>query len=131
VLPEPVPQIRNPSASEPDLIPNEDFWFAEGVLWADLGEFAAYRGIRLNAFYFGRDPLAAYEREAIELTDVVQNSGYADDTLYVFIDSRLWDVAKSQKRDGDVVGLLDGIPIVAPNLRSCTQCPLGEVTPVS
>jgi hypothetical protein len=29
-----------------------------------------------------------------------------------------------------VVGLLDGIPIVAPGLGNCETCPLGEVQPV-
>lgn len=130
VLPSPTPQLRNPSPLEFQLTPNEDFWFGEGVLWAELGEFAAHRGIHLNAFYFGRDPLAGYEREAIKLTKLVRTNSYADSTLYVFVDSELWNIAKSQRRRNDVVGLLDGIPIVAPNLNSCTQCSLADVQAV-
>jgi len=130
VLPKPSPNLSNPNPGEDQSTLNDDFWLAKRVLWADLGEFAAYRGIRLNAFYFGRDPMNLYEREGADLARAVTRSDYRNDTLYVFIDSALWNEAKSKRRPQDVVGLLDGIPIVAPNLASCVTCTLVDVLPV-
>ncbi|MFM7891099.1 MAG: hypothetical protein ACKO8V_04240, partial [Actinomycetota bacterium] len=60
----------------------------------------------------------------------IMTNTYQDDTLYVFTDSELWNQAKTFRRDQDVVGLLDGIPIVAPNLRACTSCSFDDVVQV-
>lgn len=130
VLPRPAPNLENPSGGQDQSTLNEDFWFAKRVLWADLGEFAAFRGLAMNAFYFGRDPRSQYQLEASDLKRVVENQSYQSDALYVFIDSALWNQAKTFRRDQDVVGLLDGIPIVAPNLRACTSCSFDDVVQV-
>jgi len=130
VLPGPTPVIQNPGPDDVQTNYNDDFWFAKRVLWADMSEFAAYRGISLNAFYFGREPMDLHAREGAKLREIVQSNGYRDDTLYVFTDSALWNQAKTVRRSQDVVGLLDGIPIVAPNLRECSACPLDDVSPV-
>lgn len=130
VVPGPTPIIQNPGPGEDQSNFNDDFWFAKRALWADMGEFAAYRGMSLNAFYFGREPMNLYAREGEKLAQVVTTNTYRDDTLYVFTDSALWNRAKTFRRPDDVVGLLDGIPIVAPGLGNCETCPLHEVQPV-
>jgi hypothetical protein len=130
VVPGPTPIIQNPGPGEDQTNFNDDFWFAKRALWADMSEFAAYRGMSLNAFYFGREPMNLHARGGEKLAQVVKTNEYRDDTLYVFTDSALWNRAKTFRRPGDVVGLLDGIPIVAPGLGTCETCPLGEVQPV-
>ena len=130
VLPGPSPVIQNPGPGGDSTKYNDDFWFAKRVLWADMSEFAAVRGISLNAFYFGREPMDSYAREGAKLRKVIMTNTYQDDTLYVFTDSALWNQAKTFRRDQDVVGLLDGIPIVAPNLRACPSCNFDDVVPV-
>ena len=130
VVPGPTPIIQNPGPGENQTNFNDDFWFAKRALWADMSEFAAYRGMSLNAFYFGREPMNLHARGGEKLAQVVETNAYRDDTLYVFTDSALWNRAKTFRRPGDVVGLLDGIPIVAPGLGNCETCPLGEVQPV-
>lgn len=101
---------------------NPDFVDREGRLWRDLGTFALAHHLRLNSFYFARVPTAQFVQDRANLTYVVQTGNYRSDTLYVFIDSDLWEIAKTIHRATDLVGILDDIPIVAPGLADCEEC---------
>jgi len=130
VVPRQSPHLDNPRPEQDQTQYSDDFWFAERALWADLGELAVRTKMSLNAFYFARNPANEYEIEAAKLRSIVANNGYREDTLYVFIDAPLWNIAKSTHRESDAVGLLNGVPILAPGLRECTSCALGDLVPV-
>src|SRR3546814_13554149 len=49
------------------------------------------------------------------------------DSLYVFQDDGLWELALSQLQPSDVAGTVDGFRIVAPRLRNCTDCDASAV----
>jgi len=116
--------------NEPSLDPtNPDFLAHEGRLWRDLGTFALRHNIQLNSFYFAREPVAQLAQEAAKLGSVVRTGNYRTDTLYVFIDSNMWESAKTRHRATDLVGILDGIPIVAPGLVGCVECNLTNFLP--
>jgi hypothetical protein len=66
--------------------------------------------MKLNSFYFSREPVTQNQSEARVLTEVVNLGEYRSDTLYVFIDSKMWEIAKKQKQSE--VQNLDGISIV-------------------
>jgi hypothetical protein len=34
----------------------------------------------------------------------------------------MWEIAKQTLANNDLMGVLDGVPIVAPGLESCTAC---------
>ena len=50
------------------------------------------------------------------------------DTLYVFIDSALWNFSKAHHREGELLGVLDSVPILAPGLMPCSKCDLSGFT---
>ena len=62
---------------------------------------------------------------------IVQTSNYRSDTLYVFIYSDMWESAKANHRATDLIGILDGIPIVAPGLEGCEDCDFTNFVPLS
>lgn len=130
VLPRQSPHLDNPRPEQDQTQYSDDFWFAERALWADLGELAVRNKMSLNAFYFARSPANEYEVEAAKLRSIVANNGYRKDTLYVFIDAPLWNQAKAIHRRTDAIGLLNGVPILAPGLTNCTSCSLADLVPV-
>ena len=86
--------------------------------------FAAEHRMRINFGYFARvdaEKLLA-ARTALE-TEIVANR-LRPDTLYVFESAPLWNMATSQKRPADVVGVLDGFRVIAPALAECRACDL-------
>lgn len=116
----------------PRLYPtNPDFIAIEGMLWRDLGIFALRYHLQLNSFYFSREPTAQLAQEVAKLEVVVSTGEYRTDTLYVFIDSDMWESAKTQHRATDLVGILDGIPIVAPGLVDCDICNFTDFVPMA
>lgn len=109
--------------NKPHLSPtNPDFVDREGRLWRDLGTFALAHHLKLNSFYFARVPTVQLAQDAANLITVVETGNYRSDTLYVFIDSDMWESAKANHRATDLVGILDDIPIVAPGLADCEEC---------
>lgn len=123
--------LDNPSPGQDQSNFSDDFWFAERQLWADLGEFAVRNKMSLNAFYFARNPTREYAKESRDQEVMVSANLYRDDTLYVFVNARLWNKAKLSYRKDDAIGLLNGVPILAPGLHECTDCSLGDLVPVS
>ena len=47
---------------------------------------------------------------------------YDKDALYVFEGDALWQKAIAQRRDGDAIGVVDGIRVLAPGMGSCKAC---------
>jgi len=93
----------------------------DGILWRDLGIFALQYNLQMNAFYFSRTP-SSYESDAVVIRQMVASGRYSKDSLFVFLDPALWSKAKNFHSEQDLVGTLDGIPIVAPGMRSCNSC---------
>jgi hypothetical protein len=103
-------------SDNPILYPtNPDFSSPEGsFLWREMGVFAIRHQMKLNSFYFSREPITQNEFEAKELSATVINGEYRKDTLYVFIDSNLWEISKKFSDTLPPKGVFDLIPIVAP-----------------
>ena len=96
---------------------NPDFAAPEGsFLWREIGVFAVKHHMKLNSFYFSREPVTQNQSEAKVLTEVVNLGEYRSDTLYVFIDSNMWEIAKKQNSAESLVQVLDSVPILAPNM---------------
>ena len=95
---------------------NPDFAAPEGsFLWREIGMFASRHGMKLNSFYFSREPATQNESEAKVLSAIVDSGSYESDTLYVFIDSQMWESAKQKSSEFAFFGVLDSIPVLAPN----------------
>ena len=114
-----------PAAHKPRLFDsNPDFLNTSGWLWRDIGVLGQKYDWKLNSFYFGRVPEAAFVKENVELDERVQSGGYDSSVLYVFIGSDEWEMAKKSVKGADLIGTLDGVPIVAPGLSDCNSCDL-------
>jgi hypothetical protein len=96
---------------------NPDFAAPEGsFLWREIGVFAVKHHMKLNSFYFSREPVTQNQSEVKVLTEVVNLGEYRSDTLYVFIDSKMWEIAKKQNSAESLVQVLDSVPILAPDM---------------
>jgi len=70
--------------------------------------------MKMNSIYFSREPAIQNQSEARVLTDVVNLGEYRSDTLYVFIDSKMWEIAKVDTESSSKLMVLDSVPILAP-----------------
>ena len=96
---------------------NPDFAAPEGsFLWREIGVFAVKHHMQLNSFYFSREPTLQNESEARLLRTTVNTGEYRKDTLYVFIDSNMWEIAKQKDSGSAFVEVLDSVPVLAPDL---------------
>jgi hypothetical protein len=104
---------------------NPDFVAPEGsFLWREIGLFAIQNKMSLNSFYFSREPALQNKTEARAISEAISLAKYRVDSVYIFIDSAMWEIAKQTLANNDLMGVLDGVPIVAPGLESCTTCDL-------
>ena len=96
---------------------NPDFAAPEGsFLWREIGVFAVKHHMQLNSFYFSREPTSQNESEARLLRTTVNTGEFRKDTLYVFIDSNMWEIAKQNGTGSAFVEVLDSVPVLAPDL---------------
>jgi len=92
-----------------------DFTPPEGsFLWREIGVFAVKHRMKLNSFYFSREPAMQNESEAKVLSATVNSGSYRSDTLYIFVDSQMWELAKQNLGSLSTLRILDSVPIVAP-----------------
>ena len=112
-----------PAVHEPRLFDsNPDFLNTSGWLWRDIGILGRRYGWKLNSFYFARVPEAEFLRESLEINQRLKNGEYDSSVLYIFIGSDEWELAKKSARSPDLIGTLDGVPILAPGMMACSDC---------
>jgi hypothetical protein len=112
-----------PAAHFPRLFDtNPDFLNTSGWLWRDIGVLGQRYGWRLNSFYFGRVPETGFLAENTELNENLATGDYDRSVLYIFVGSEEWELAKKTVKNTDLIGTLDGVPIIAPGLSDCSVC---------
>jgi hypothetical protein len=111
---------------------HKDFWWFDGILWSDLGSFASENKMGITAFLFARSPDRSYSIRRLQLSNEIFSGTFDSNAAYVFVDPYLWDLALASKKESDIAGLLDGVPILLPNLGLCRYCPeMGLIPPTS
>ena len=99
--------------------------------WLPIAQFAATHDMSTNTGYFARiDPVIEKNMHAI-LNEAVSTQKYSQDALYIFEDDALWTAASSNTPASDVSGVLDGFRILAPGLKSCTNCATNDIESVA
>jgi hypothetical protein len=112
-----------PAAHKPRLFDsNPDFLNTSGWLWRDVGVLGQRHGWSLNSFYFGRVPESEFLIENAVIDQNLVSGDYDSSVLYVFIGSEQWELAKKSAKNTDLIGVLDGVPIIAPGLSDCSEC---------
>jgi hypothetical protein len=108
---------------------NPDWWTPDySYLWRDVGLFAVRHKMQLNSFYFSRTPTKQLESDSKILKASIMEQSLDLDTLYVFIDSALWNFSKANSHNDNLLGILDSVPILAPGLMPCSKCDLSGFT---
>jgi hypothetical protein len=108
---------------------NPDWWAPDySYLWRDVGLFAVRHNMLLNSFYFSRAPTKQLESDSKILKASIMAQSLDSDTLYVFIDSALWNFSKAHNHQDDLLGILDSVPILAPGLMPCNKCDMSGFT---
>ena len=88
-----------------------------------LVEYAAVHKISINMGYFARDDAVKVKAARLKMTKEIMAGNFDPKALYVvFEDEKLWNIAILKLRENDWAGVLDGINILAPNLKSCKNC---------
>ena len=116
--------LFSPASNKPRIFlsDNSDFVGEGGVLWRDIGVLAQKYDWSMNSSYFSRDPANRFQIDNQALDRVLIDGEFSSNMLYVFIENDEWERAKIVAGANDLVGLLDGVPIVAPNFYPCKDC---------
>ena len=116
--------LFSPAANKPRLwlSNNADFMGEKVFLWRDLGVLAQRYGWSLNSYYFTRDPGSRFQSDNYDLDLALENGNFRQRMLYVFVGSDQWEQAKITAGPNDLVGILNGVPILAPDFYPCDEC---------
>ena len=118
--------LFSPGSNKPRLFLslNQDFVSEHGVLWRDIGVLAQKYGWSMNSSYFARDPDRRFDADNEALEASLNDGSFRKNMLYIFDGSDQWEKAKIIAGPSDLVGLLNGIPILAPDFFPCQDCQL-------
>ena len=118
--------LFSPAAHKPRLFMsiNADFLAESGVLWRDIGVLSQQYDWSMNSSYFSRDPANRFQKDNTALDLALLNGSFNSNQIYVFIGNDQWERAKLVAGKNDLVGILDGVPILAPNFYPCDECRL-------
>ena len=113
-----------PAVNHPRLLLsiNQDFVSENGFLWRDIGVLAQKYGWSMNSSYFSRDPDRRFDADNKALDSSLNSGSFRKNMLYIFDGSDEWERAKIVAGPKDLVGLLNGVPILAPNFYPCHKC---------
>lgn len=101
------------------------------VGWFPICHFAAINRMEVNHGYFGRTSAKQISTSALLLEKSIVNKELDPDALYIFEDDSLWKIASNQASFSDMVGLVDGFRVLAPNYTSCIGCTKLEIDKAS
>ena len=93
--------------------------------WMPIAQFAATHGISTNAGYFARVSVKAEDQLVKDLADTVHSHTYNPAFLYVFNGDALWQEASEHPHGNDLIGVLDGFRILAPQFGTCLAVKMG------
>ena len=79
-----------------------------------LALYAAKNNMSVNFGSFSRVKKEKVIEVIKDLEIVINNNNYDSDTLYYFNDNIAWNLALKNKREGDLVKIIDGLRILAP-----------------
>jgi uncharacterized protein DUF6311 len=87
--------------------------------WA---QFASENRMAINFGYFSHPDYLKFEEAKKRVTQSIIENEIDPHALYVFESEGLWNVVLNQVSGSDLVGVLDGFRILAPQLKDCVAC---------
>lgn len=90
--------------------------------WLELSEFAAAHHMAINIGYFARTNPQVESATRDALINAIAENKIDADTLYIFENAYLRDVAARHKSEHDLPLDLDGYHVLAPAFPDCARC---------
>lgn len=90
--------------------------------WQVIAGFAATHGLKTDAVYLGRMSSKALDQARQKTQRMLESGQYDADSLYILDDSVLADAAKSINSETDLLTRVDGLVVLAPGWKRCSQC---------
>jgi hypothetical protein len=90
--------------------------------WQVIADFAATHGLKTDAVYLGRMSSTALEQARQKTQRMLESGQYDADSLYILDDTVLADAAKSVNSETDLLTRVDGLVVLAPGWKRCSQC---------
>lgn len=128
--------MMTPSAQWPTLM-RDPFWASaaahyskvrslmpqnQSERWQVIADFAATHGLKTDAVYLGRMSSTALDQARQKTQHILESGQYDADSLYILDDSVLADAAKSVNSETDLLTRVDGLVVLAPGWKRCSQC---------
>ena len=89
--------------------------------WVALSEFASSNQMAINIGSFARISNVKLQKEKEYLTTSIKSNELDPQSLYIFQNDELWNIASMHTSYSDFAGVIDGFRIVAPKLMTCTN----------
>ena len=90
--------------------------------WQVIADFAATHGLKTDAVYLGRMSSKALEQARQKAQHMLESGQYDADSLYILDDTVLADAAQSVDSETDLLTRVDGLVVLAPGWKRCSQC---------
>jgi len=90
--------------------------------WQVIADFAATHGLKTDAVYLGRMSSKALEQARQKAQHMLESGQYDADSLYILDDTVLADAANSVNSETDLLTRVDGLVVLAPGWKRCSQC---------
>ena len=91
--------------------------------WLLTSQYALTHGLETDGVYLGRMGTREIEQAQQNAAQMLASGVYAADSLYILDARAALQVAKTVNRQTDLLTRIDGLVVLAPGWKSCTQCP--------
>lgn len=90
--------------------------------WLPLANYAASSGLKTDAVYLGRMSSTALEQARKKTRQMLETGQYDPDSLYILDENAMLDAVKTINSETDLLARIDGLVVLAPGWKPCTQC---------
>ncbi|OAB50374.1 DUF6311 domain-containing protein [Pseudomonas thivervalensis] len=91
--------------------------------WLLTSQYALTHGLETDGVYLGRMSDRAIERALRNAEQMLASGQYAADSLYILDARAAHQAAKIVNRQTDLLTRIDGLVVLAPGWKTCTECP--------
>ncbi|WP_431481998.1 DUF6311 domain-containing protein [Pseudomonas thivervalensis] len=91
--------------------------------WLLTSQYALTHGLETDGVYLGRMSDRAIERALRNAEQMLASGQYAADSLYILDARAAHQAAKTVNRQTDLLTRIDGLVVLAPGWKTCTECP--------
>lgn len=91
--------------------------------WLLISQYAQNHGLETDSVYLGRMGTREIEHAQRHAGQMLATGQYEADSLYILDSRTALEAIKTVNRQTDLLTRLDGLVVLAPGWKTCTQCP--------